>query len=104
MNITTSFELMQEMFVNLSHGSGAVVLSAAAGNSYALESDKWKNGVFTFSIKEGLIEKKADKNADGIITINELKDYVSGRVQELTNGKQKPTSRKENLEYDFRVW
>ena len=43
--IKTSFELMQELFTNVSKGSGAVVISAAAGNSYALESDEWRNGV-----------------------------------------------------------
>ncbi len=102
--ITTSFELMQELFSNVSKGSGAVVISAAAGNSYALESDEWHNGVFTYAIINGLKNEKADTNKDGKITVSELKDYVSKEVERLTDGQQKPTSRNENLEFDFRVW
>ncbi len=102
--IKTSFELMQELFTNVSKGSGAVVISAAAGNSYALESDEWKNGVFTYCLLYGLKSKKADFNEDGVITVNELKAYVSKEVERLTNGAQKPTSRSENLEFDFKVY
>ncbi|MEO5599691.1 MAG: caspase family protein [Cyclobacteriaceae bacterium] len=102
--ITTSFELMQEVFSNVSKGSGAIVISAAAGNSYALESDQWKNGVFTYALLSGMKNKRADKNKDGIITVTEIKDYVSIEVEKLTKGEQRPTSRRENLEFDFRVW
>jgi hypothetical protein len=35
---------------------------------------------------------------------SEIRDYVSEKVKKLTKGKQTPTSRKENLEFDFRVW
>jgi len=103
LGLSNSFGLMQELFANLSRGSGAVVISAAAGKGYALESQKWNNGVFTYSILDGIRNKKADLNGDGIITVTELKDYVSKEVERLTNGKQKPTSRRENLEYDFKV-
>jgi WD40 repeat protein len=102
--IKTSFELMQELFTNVSKGSGAVVISAAAGNSYALESDEWKNGIFTYCLLYGLKSKKADFNEDGVITVNELKSYVSKEVERLTDGAQKPTSRSENLEFDFKVY
>lgn len=102
--IKTSFELMQELFANVSKGSGAVVISAAAGNSYALESDEWRNGVFTFALLSGLKSKAADTNRNGEVTVTELKDYVSKEVERLTQGAQKPTSRRENLEFDFRIW
>ncbi len=100
----TSFELMQELFANLSKGSGSVVISAAAGNSYALESDEWKNGIFTYCVLAGLKSGKADANGDGNITVTELKTYVSKEVERLTQGEQKPTSRRENLEFDFIIW
>lgn len=102
--IKTSFELMQELFANVSKGSGAVVISAAAGNSYALESDEWKNGVFTYALLSGLKTKSADLNKNGRITVTELKNFVSKEVERLTKGEQKPTSRRENLEFDFIVW
>ena len=102
--IKTSFELMQELFANVSKGSGSVVISAAAGNSYALESDEWRNGVFTYSLISGLKNETADQNNDGSITVTELKDFVSKEVERLTDGRQKPTSRRENLEFDFVIW
>jgi hypothetical protein len=43
-------------------------------------------------------------NGDGEITVSELKEFVIKEVQRLTNGWQKPTSRRENLEFDFRVY
>jgi len=104
LGMKTSFELMQELFTNLSKGSGSVVISAAAGNSYALESDEWRNGIFTYCILAGLKSGKADINGDGTITVTELKEYVSREVERLTRGEQKPTSRQENLEFDFTVW
>lgn len=102
--LQNSFELMQELFSNLNRGSGTVVISAAAGDSYAMESDEWQNGVFTYSILNGLQSGDADINNDGEITVSELRTYVSKSVQELTNGLQKPTMRQENVEFDFRLW
>lgn len=99
-----SFELMQELFASVSKGSGSVVISAAAGNSYALESDEWKNGVFTYSLLAGMKSGDADANGDDNVTVSELKDFVSKEVERLTKGAQKPTSRKENLEFDFIIW
>lgn len=104
LGLQNSFELMQALFVNLNRGSGAQVISAAAGDSYALESDKWQNGVFTYAILSGFKDNAADYNYDNQITVSELKSYVSKKVEDLTNGAQKPTSRQENLEFDWKVW
>jgi hypothetical protein len=38
------------------------------------------------------------------MNVSELKTKVGERVIELTNGLQKPTSRSENIEFDWRVW
>ena len=99
-----SIEIMQDLFTNLSYGSGSIVIAAAAGNSYALESDKWENGVFTYAIKEAFQENQADKNSDGKVTISELQDFVIDFVYQETNGKQKPTIRQENIEFDFALF
>ncbi len=102
--LQNSFELMKELFADLRRNNGAVVISSASGKEYAFESAEWKNGVFTYSLIEALKNKKADFNKDQNTTVSELRDYVGKRVQELTAGKQNPTSRTENLENDFRVW
>jgi uncharacterized caspase-like protein len=90
-DIGNLFELMQEMFNSFNKGTGTVVISAAAGDSYALESEQWNNGVFTYALINGMMSKAADQNKDGDISIAELSNYVSKQVALLTNGQQKPT-------------
>ena len=104
LGLQNSFELMQELFANLSRGSGAVVISAASGTGYALESAEWNNGVFTYCILNGLKNLAADANGDKSVSVTELKDYVGKEVERLTGGVQKPTSRRENLEFDWGLW
>jgi len=55
-------------------------------------------------ILEELKTEKADSNGDREIWVSELKEYVTKKVQELTDGRQTPTLRQENLEFDFRVF
>ncbi|MCX6189777.1 MAG: hypothetical protein NTW54_09305 [Bacteroidetes bacterium] len=99
-----SFELMKEVFADISHGNGAVVISAAGGLEYALESNRWNNGVFTYAVLQALQGRKADLNKDHKTTISELKNYVSEQVQRLTGGRQTPTSRRENFDSDWILW
>jgi WD40 repeat protein len=97
LGMKNSFELMQELFANLNKGTGGTVISAAAGTQFAYEKEALSNGVFTYSILE-LMKTQAE------MTVNQLKEQVGKRVEELTNGLQKPTSRVENLEFEWRVW
>lgn len=103
-SLDNSFELMQELFTGLDKGTGTTVISAAAGKGYALESDMWNNGVFTYTILNGLKNKAADKNRDKKITVSELKEYSIKKVVDLTDGRQKPTARRESLGLDWRIW
>lgn len=103
-SLNNSFELMQELFAGLDKGTGTVVISAAAGKGYALESPKWNNGVFTYSIINGLKNRAADKNRDKQITISELKNYSITQVELMTGGNQKPTARREAVGSDWRIW
>jgi len=104
LGLENSFELMQMLFSDLRRGTGATVISSASGLEYAYEGEAWQNGVFTYAMLEGLKSGACDLNGDGSVQVSELKTYVFDKVSELTNGKQNPTSRKENLEYDFKVW
>lgn len=102
-DLNASFELMQQVFRDFNLGSGTQVISAAAGNSYALESDEWNNGIFTYCLLKGIKDKDADYNEDGEIRLSELQEYVSTQVAQKTSGRQKPTGRSWNKWADFRV-
>ncbi|MCW5907574.1 MAG: caspase family protein [Chitinophagales bacterium] len=93
----SSLELMKEVFSDVSKGSGTFVISAAGGNEYAYEQNNLRNGVFTFSILEWM---KAQKTS----TVLDMKNYVSQRVEELTGGLQKPTSRAELTNVNWTIW
>jgi uncharacterized caspase-like protein len=103
-SLDASFELMKELFSDLRRNNGSIVISAAAGKEFALESDQWNNGVFTYAIINGLKSNKADLDKDGMITAKELSKYISIEVKTLTNGKQNPTSRTENIQFDYKIW
>jgi len=98
LGMNNSFQLMQELFVDVGRSTGATIISAAAGTQFALEKGDLKNGVFTYSILE--LMKQKNKS----VTISELKKYVNQRVTELTQGMQVPTSRNENKVMDWEVW
>jgi hypothetical protein len=104
LGMESSFALMKGMFADLNNETGANVISSAGGLELAMESDKWKNGLFTYAILDALQTKKADLNKDGKIFVSELSRYVRDEVTRLSDGKQIPTTRTENVEGDFVVW
>ena len=105
--LANSFELMRALFVDLNRGSGSMIISSASGREFAFESPKWKNGVFTYALLEGLrthkkqLLPKADLDENRQVAISEIRNYVTARVQKLTNGRQTPTSRAEVMATDF---
>lgn len=94
----------QDWFADLRRGTGAAVISSSSGNEYSLEGEQWRNGVFTYAVLQGLRNRMADANRDGIVTVSELQAYVIEQVRALTQGGQNPTVRRENLEHDFTVY
>ncbi len=97
LGLKSSFELMQNLFVNVGKSTGATIISAAAGTQFALERNDLKNGVFTYSILEAMKNHSTMK-------ISELKKIVGERVEKLTKGLQKPTSRNETIAVDWNLW
>jgi hypothetical protein len=74
-------------------GRGRVTLTASTELEYAFETDKEHTGVnrlgepapgsfFTRYLVEGLRTGDADVNEDGLISVDELYDYVAGQIQE----------------------
>jgi hypothetical protein len=85
------------LFVNVGKGTGTTIISAAGGVQFALERGDLKNGVFTYSILEAMWQNKN-------MTVTRLQKQVRQRVEELTDGLQKPTNREELKDVDWNVW
>jgi WD40 repeat protein len=97
LGLKNSFELMQNLFVNVGKSTGATIISAAAGTQFALEKNDLKNGVFTYCVLEAMTTQANMK-------VSTLRNTVTTNVQKLTNGLQKPTSRNESINVDWLVW
>lgn len=82
--------------------NGAVVFASSTGKQYSLEDQAWGNGAFTKALVEGL-GGQADYTGKGTISINMLDLYLSERVNQLTGGKQTPTTTKPNTVPDFPI-
>jgi hypothetical protein len=82
---------IEEMFLLPGQHRGINIIGASGGAEYAMESDKWNNGVFTSALIEALHDKKADMDHRGRISVSDLKTYLGQRVPELTGGAQKPS-------------
>jgi hypothetical protein len=70
----------------------------------SIKGPSGRNEVFSYAILSSLKNKAAYTNHDSQVSVSELYDYVSKEVESLTKGAQKPTSRRENIENDWRVW
>ena len=82
---------IEEMFLLPGQHRGINIIGASGGAEYAMESDKWNNGVFTSALIEALRDQKADMDHRGRISVSDLKTYLGQRVPELTGGAQKPS-------------
>lgn len=100
----SAFELSKKLFVDLRKGTGATIISSSGGFEFAMEGENWNNGLFTYCLLIGLKDGHADLDQDGRILIQELHEYVSEKVFELSNGMQKPATRRTNSESNFRIW
>ena len=92
--------LQDELFADLRRGSGAAVISSAGGAEFAMESDQWKNGAFTYALLQGLRQRGADRGRTGRLTVAELRDLVVPLVLKLTQGLQRPTTRRESILFE----
>ncbi|HEY1755503.1 MAG TPA: tetratricopeptide repeat protein [Bryobacteraceae bacterium] len=74
-------------------GKSLFSLTASRDREVSYESSDWGggHGIFTYYVVKGL-EGSADANRDGIVTADELADYVRTNVRAATNNQQTPTS------------
>jgi hypothetical protein len=72
----------------MSGGRGRAVITASNAMEYAFEGDRLADdqhqrpSVFTGALVEGLATGDADRDEDGLISLNELYDYVFDKVRE----------------------
>lgn len=73
--------------------SSLLSLTASRDREQSFESAEWGggHGVFTYYVVQGL-HGAADVNGDGIVSADELSEYVHTNVRQATNGRQNPTS------------
>ena len=70
-------------------GKGTVIMTASGANEVSAEDEKLQHGVFTFYLLEGL-RGAADADKDGLITVDEIYQYVSVQVPRATGQEQHP--------------
>lgn len=69
---------------------GTALLMSSKGEEYSLEDGGLRSGVFSHFVIRGL-KGEADQNADSIVNIQELFNFVYGRVRKYTANVQTPT-------------
>ena len=102
--LENTLELSKAIFGDMRKGTGATVISAAGGTEFAAEGVNSDNGLFTSCLIQGFRTRRADLNRNRDYTVSEIRQYVGEQVILLSNGKQVPTSREENIKNDFRIY
>ena len=73
--------LLSDEFLDGLASEGRLVVTACSANEVSLENPNIGHGVFTYRLVEGL-HGAADTNGDGLVTVDELYDYVHGQVEQ----------------------
>jgi tetratricopeptide (TPR) repeat protein len=77
-------------------------MTASRDRERSFESPEWGggHGIFTYYVVKGL-EGLADESQDGIVTADELGEYVRRNVREATGGQQNPTADRGSFDNDM---
>lgn len=60
-----------------------------------MESDTWNNGLFTYAFLLGLVSEEGNP-----VYLSEIRTHVN----KLSNGRQIPTAREENISRDYIIF
>jgi uncharacterized caspase-like protein/uncharacterized protein (UPF0335 family) len=71
-------------------GEGRAILTSSTSTEYSFAHDNFDLSLYTHFLYEGLKTGVADLDKDGYVSIDELHEYVSEKVQETVPGKMKP--------------
>lgn len=89
------------------NGSGLFVIAASDAMQYSFEGGQQvgqppEPSPFTKALVDGLLTGEADRNEDGVVSINELFDYLEDRIRE-TSPSQTPTKSAFNQVGDWAI-
>jgi WD40 repeat protein len=98
---TYLFEKDRYIYNDLARRSGAIVFSSSKGGELSYEKDEIQNGLFTEEIIKCLTSKEADKDKNGIISTDELREYVFKAVAASSGDLQHPTVDRDNIYQKF---
>jgi len=90
-------ESLNKTLSNLNKSLFSLTASRARERSFEDPALKGGHGVFTYYVVEGM-EGRADSDSDGVVTADELSEYVHTQVREYTGNQQNPTSDKTNYD------
>jgi len=74
------------------------IISAGGRGEQVIEKAEWGHSAFTKNLLSGLRDSKADRDSDGIITVQELGTYLQKKVTIDSDNRQTPKTR--NLSSD----
>jgi hypothetical protein len=66
-------------------GEGSAVLTSSTSIQYSFEQQGSELSVYTRYIVEGIENGEADQNKDGVVSVDELHEYVREKVRETTS-------------------
>ena len=89
-------QILRSQFNDIRRDQGTTILAGSNGMEVAIEGKEWQNGLFTWTIRQGLQDMKADINNDHKVTVSEMIRYTSDEVNKLSKGIQTPETRKLN--------
>ncbi len=93
--VTKTRANLSEKFVErIAKGRGRVIITSCSANEVSKEDDNLGHGIFSYYLMEGL-KGGADRDEDGIITVDELFSYISRKVPEASNQDQHPVKKGE---------
>lgn len=80
---------LQSFLQEVRTSSGTIIITSGKKDQLSWEVPNQKQSVFTHSLIEGL-KGKADKDRDGVVTLNEAYEYAYNLTREQSLGRQHP--------------
>jgi hypothetical protein len=89
------------IYNDLVRRSGAIVFSSSKGGELSYERSDIENGLFTEAIIKALTTTEADKDNNGVVSTDELRDFVANDVAKASGDLQHPTVDRDNIYQKF---